>query len=109
MAGLMGFTGVSKAFGDVLSYLRLFALGLASASLALAFNGLARQVADAIPGVGLLLGLVVLVVGHSLNLLLAIVSGFVHGLRLNLIEFFNWSIKEEGRPFRAFLKREAAN
>ena len=109
MAGLMGFTGVSKAFGDVLSYLRLFALGLASASLALAFNGLARQVAGAIPGVGLLLGLVVLVVGHSLNLLLAIVSGFVHGLRLNLIEFFNWSIKEEGRPFRAFRKREAAN
>jgi len=109
LSGLMGFTGISKAFGDVLSYLRLFALGLASASLALAFNGLARQVADSIPGVGLLLGLVVLVVGHSLNLLLAIVSGFVHGLRLNLIEFFNWSIKEEGHPFRAFRKRETAN
>ncbi len=108
LAGLMGFTSVSKAFGDILSYLRLFALGLASSSLAIAFNNLAEQVANSRPGIGILFGLLVLLAGHTMNLGLAIVSGFVHGLRLNLIEFFSWSVKDEGRRFRAFEKSETA-
>lgn len=106
--GLLELTKVNRAFGDVLSYLRLFALGLASASLALAFNGLARQAADAVPGLGVLLAAVILIVGHGLNMLLAVVGGFVHGLRLNFIEYFNWSVDAEGTPFRAFAKRESA-
>lgn len=106
-AGLLELTKVNRAFGDVLSYLRLFALGLASASLAIAFNGLARQAADAVPGFGTLLALAVLAVGHGLNLLLAVVGGFVHGLRLNFIEYFNWSVDAEGTPFRAFARRES--
>jgi V/A-type H+-transporting ATPase subunit I len=106
LSGLMGFTGLSKAFGDILSYLRLFALGLASASLALAFNDLAKQASELVEGIGFLLAIIVLIIGHGLNLLLAIVSGFVHGLRLNLIEFFSWGVKDEGHPFRAFARRE---
>jgi V/A-type H+-transporting ATPase subunit I len=100
---------VSKLFGDVMSYLRLFALGLASASLALTFNQLAAEVHQAMPGTGLdiLLSLLILVLGHSINLLLAIISGFVHGLRLNFIEFFNWGLTEEGYPFQAFTKKES--
>jgi len=39
------------------------------------------------------------------NFALCIVSGFVHGLRLNFIEFFNWSMYEEGRPFKPFVKK----
>ena len=104
--GLMSLTKITNAFGDILSYLRLFALGLASASLAVAFNGLARDAHDSIPGFGFLLAIIVIVVGHTLNFVLAIVSGFVHGLRLNLIEFFNWSVPEEGTPFRVFRKNE---
>ncbi|HUI59708.1 MAG TPA: hypothetical protein VLX90_05770, partial [Steroidobacteraceae bacterium] len=99
--GLKGVTGVSKAFGDVLSYLRLFALGLASIKLAEAFNGLAAT-SFASRGVGVLLALLVLLVGHSINFAMGILSGVVHGLRLNLIEFFNWSLPEEGEVFRAF-------
>jgi len=102
--GLKGVTGVSKAFGDVLSYLRLFALGLASIKLAEAFNGLAAT-SFASRGVGVLLGLLVLLVGHSINFAMGILSGVVHGLRLNLIEFFNWSLPEEGEVFRAFEKK----
>jgi V/A-type H+-transporting ATPase subunit I len=108
LQGLQGLWRITNAFGDVLSYLRLFALGLASASLAIAFNDLAMQVADSVPGLGILLAGLVLLIGHTLNFVLAIVSGFVHGLRLNVIEFFNWSMKEEGRPFRAFEKKEVA-
>ena len=105
--GLSSLAGVSKLFGDVMSYLRLFALGLASASLALTFNQLAGQVYQAVPGLGLLLSLFILLLGHGINLLLAILSGFVHGLRLNYIEFFNWGLAEEGYPFQAFAKKES--
>ncbi len=102
--GLMGLTGVSKAFGDTLSYLRLFALGLASAQLAITFNQLASD-ASQIQGVGVLLGLLIFLLGHTLNLLLAVVGGVVHGLRLNCIEFFSWSLTDEGQPFEAFAMR----
>ena len=50
--------------------------------------------------------LLVLVLGHTLNLTLGIISGVVHGLRLNLIEFYKWSVFEEGSAFRAFRKKE---
>ena len=104
--GLLALTGLSKAFGDVLSYLRLFALGLASTSLALTFNQLAFGVIEAVPGVGVLLGILILLLGHLLNFVLSVVSGVVHGLRLNLIEFYHWGVSDEGYPFKAFAKKE---
>ncbi|TCK04918.1 V-type ATP synthase subunit I [Marinobacterium mangrovicola] len=104
--GLLALTGLSSMFGDVLSYLRLFALGLASASLALTFNQLAGEVATALPGMGVLLEVLILIVGHLLNFVLAVVSGVIHGLRLNLIEFYNWSLSDEGYLFQPFAKRE---
>ncbi|MEW4526674.1 ATPase V [Maioricimonas sp. JC845] len=106
--GLLGLTKVSGAFGDVLSYLRLFALGLASASLAMAFNDMAADIRSGMPRIGLLLALLVLAFGHSLNLLLGVSSGVIHGLRLNVIEFFNWGLKDEGRSFRPFRRREGS-
>jgi V/A-type H+-transporting ATPase subunit I len=104
--GLIALTQVTKIFGDTLSYLRLFALGLASASLALTFNDLARQVGAQVPGLGLLLQILLLLIGHGLNLALGLVSGVVHGLRLNYIEFYNWALSGEGYPFRPFKKTE---
>ena len=97
---------VTKIFGDVLSYLRLFALGLASASLAITFNQLAADVGDALPGIGFLLHILILLAGHLLNFVLTVVSGVIHGLRLNLIEFYNWSLADEGYPFQPFSKQE---
>jgi V/A-type H+-transporting ATPase subunit I len=104
--GLLALTQVTKIFGDTLSYLRLFALGLASASLALTFNDLARQVGAQVPGLGLLLQILLLLIGHGLNMALGLVSGVVHGLRLNYIEFYNWALSGEGYPFRPFKKTE---
>ncbi len=54
-------------------------------------------------------GILILLVGHLLNLLLAVVSGVVHGLRLNFIEFYKWALDGEGRPFQAFKKQEYPN
>jgi V/A-type H+-transporting ATPase subunit I len=102
--GVKGALELPKAFGDVLSYLRLFALGLASVKLAEAFNELAAA-SFATRGVGVLLGLLVLVAGHTINFSMGIMGGVVHGLRLNLIEFFNWSLPEEGQRFEALAKK----
>ena len=106
IGGLQALTNVTRAFGDVLSYMRLFALGLASASLAITFNQLAGDVAVAVPGIGMFLSILILLFGHVLNFILAVLSGVVHGLRLNFIEFYNWGVSEEGYPFRAFAKKE---
>ena len=106
LEGLRALSDITRIFGDVLSYLRLFALGLASASLALTFNELARQASASSEGLGLLLAILILLTGHTLNLMLAIISGVVHGLRLNYIEFYNWGLSGEGYPFRAFRKKE---
>ncbi len=105
--GLRGLTSVTKLFGDILSYLRLFALGLASASLAATFNDLAGQFRELHPGLGMLLSIVILLFGHAINVVIGIMSGVVHGLRLNYVEFFGWGLTEEGYPFRAFAKRES--
>ena len=106
LKGLGGLTGLSNAFGDALSYLRLFALGLATESLAVTFNGMAGQVKEALPGIGILFASLIVLLGHTLNFVLSLSSGFIHGLRLNFIEFFRWSIPEEGRPFNAFARKE---
>lgn len=103
--GLLALTGISRAFGDVLSYLRIFALGLASAQLAITFNDMAAASRENIAGLGTLVAILILVFGHGLNFLLAIMSGVVHGLRLNYIEFFNWGMAEEGYPYRPFSKK----
>jgi V/A-type H+-transporting ATPase subunit I len=107
--GVGSLTNISKLFGDVMSYLRLFALGLASASLAITFNQLAGQVYQSGVALAVPIALLILLLGHGINLVLAIISGFVHGLRLNFIEFFNWSLSEEGYPFKPFIKKELAS
>lgn len=106
LKGLMGLTRITGMFGDVLSYLRLFALGLASASLAAVFNDLAKQIYHEMSGFKIFLAVLILLVGHGINFVLALMSGFIHGLRLNFIEFFNWGLPEEGTPFKAFSKKE---
>jgi V/A-type H+-transporting ATPase subunit I len=107
IGGLLGLTKITSAFGDVLSYLRLFALGLASASLATVFNSAARGLYHKFAGLGLLFAIVLVVLGHGVNLILSIASAFIHGLRLNVIEFFNWGVQEEGTQYRPFVKKES--
>jgi len=81
---------------------------------ALTFNGLAKDAFSSEGGLGILFGILIMLVGHMLNLILGIVSGVVlilgivsgvvHGLRLNYIEFYKWALYGEGYPFKAFKK-----
>ncbi|NLF40563.1 hypothetical protein GX586_14050 [bacterium] len=77
---------VINFFGDTVSYLRLFAVGMASAAIAQAFNALAAGV-DLPLALRIPLVLVLLVGGHALNMVLGPLSVLVHGLRLNVLEF----------------------
>jgi V/A-type H+-transporting ATPase subunit I len=104
--GVISFYKITKAFGDVLSYMRLFALGLSSASLAVTFNQLAVSASESVPAGGFILFTLIILFGHVLNFILAIMSGVIHGLRLNLLEFYNWSIEGEGYPFEAFKRNQ---
>ncbi|MGF1679911.1 V-type ATP synthase subunit I [Photobacterium minamisatsumaniensis] len=104
--GAKAIYNITSAFGDILSYMRLFALGLSGASLAMTFNSLAGQVVEAQPVSGVLFGGLILLLGHVLNFALCIMSGVVHGMRLNVIEFVNWGLSDEGYPFKAFRKKE---
>lgn len=70
-----------QIFADGLSYLRLYALGLASAMMSLTFNDIAGDS-------GIFFGVIILFLGHSVNLTLAIVAGVIHGLRLNFLEWY---------------------
>ena len=106
LEGLQGLYNVTGAFGDILSYMRLFALGLSGASLALTFNNLAHEALASNPVAGVVFAAVILILGHTLNFALCIMSGVVHGMRLNVIEFVNWGMSDEGYPFKAFRKQE---
>ena len=76
--------------GDVLSYIRLYALGLAGGMLGGAFNDLGIMLKDGIPVPGLdWLGFAVIVLlGHALNLAMSCLGAFVHPLRLTFVEYF---------------------
>lgn len=104
--GLKAVYNITSAFGDVLSYMRLFALGLSGASLAMTFNSLAMGALHSSPVIGVLFAGLILLLGHVLNFALCIISGVVHGMRLNVIEFVNWGLSDEGYPFKAFSKKE---
>ena len=92
--------------GDVLSYLRLYALGLAGSMLGYAFNDLGKMVlGDGGFGFNWLAFLLIVIIGHSLNLAMAALGAFVHPLRLNFLEFFkNSGYEAEGRNYNPLVK-----
>ncbi len=73
-------------FVDVVSYLRLFAVGSAGVAVAGAFNDMAARI-GAGGGANILVAALVAVFGHTLNLLLCAMGVLVHGVRLNTLEF----------------------
>lgn len=85
--------------GDVLSYLRLYALGLAGAKLGEAFNAIGTQ-ALGDGGAGWIFFILIVIVGHTLNLAMCVLGAFVHPLRLNFLEFFkNSGYEGTGRRY----------
>jgi V/A-type H+-transporting ATPase subunit I len=104
LIGLNGALGVVQLLADCLSYLRLFALGLATMYMCQTFNMLAEMPFKSIPYVGFIPAVLILVSGHMINFVLGIMGGVVHGLRLNFLEWYRWCFEGDGLPFKPFRK-----
>jgi V/A-type H+-transporting ATPase subunit I len=91
--------------GDLLSYIRLFALGLSSAILGLVFNKLAMDLSPDIIVVKQLVFLIILIFGHGLNIFMSGLGSFVHPMRLTFVEFYkNAGFMGGGKEYKPFRK-----
>ncbi|MBN1885763.1 MAG: hypothetical protein JW876_09620 [Candidatus Krumholzibacteriota bacterium] len=100
--GLVGFYDVVSYFGDVLSYARLLALGLATSAIAIAVNDIAAMVMGLPYYTGYVAMVLVLLGGHLFNLAVNTLGAFVHSGRLQYLEFFGKFFNGGGREFRPF-------
>lgn len=103
------YNDVTGLMGDVLSYIRLFALGLSGGILALVFNDLALGLSPDIPVVKQLVMVVILIVGHGINIFMSSLSSFVHPMRLTFVEFYKNAGFEASQRAYEPLRKQAAN
>ena len=97
----------SGLLGDVLSYLRLYALGLAGSMLGMAFNSIGAMIlGDGSNWAMWIPFLLIVIVGHTLNIAMCVLGAFVHPLRLNFLEFFkNSGYEAAGRNYNPLKKQ----
>ena len=95
------FLNTISCFGNVMSYIRLFAVGMAGVAISQSFNGIAAGM----HGPMMILGVVVVLIGHALNLVMCFLSVVVHGVRLNVLEFSGQvGLEWTGIPYEPFKK-----
>jgi V/A-type H+/Na+-transporting ATPase subunit I len=97
--GLLEITTLVQVFGDILSYLRLYALGLAGGIVSATVNELAG-------GLIFVVGIVVIIIGHVINILLSVMGGVIHGLRLNFLEWYHYCFEGGGKNYTPLQKLE---
>ncbi len=90
--GLLELTKIIQIFADILSYLRLYALALAGSIISTIVNEISSSLF-------LMGGVIVLILGHGLNMTLSVAGGIIHGLRLNFIEWYHYSFFGGGKVF----------
>jgi len=96
------YTRVTGTFGDTLSYMRLFALGLATGIIASSVNTIAGMMWTSTPGK--IAAIVVLMFGHPFNITINALGGFIHSMRLQFVEFFTKFYEGGGTEFHPFKK-----
>ena len=95
------FLDTISCFGNVMSYIRLFAVGMAGVAISQSFNGIAAGM----HGPLIILGVVVVLIGHALNIVMCFLSVVVHGVRLNVLEFSGQvGLEWTGLPYEPFKK-----
>jgi len=97
MGGLSSLYGVTSYVSDILSYCRIFGMGLATTVIAMVFNTIAGLLMGG--AVGYVFGIVILTAGHVFNIAINALGAFVHSARLQYIEFFNKFYEGDGHAF----------
>jgi V/A-type H+-transporting ATPase subunit I len=93
----------TSLLGDILSYIRLFALGVSSAILGLVFNSMAMTMKPDNPVLGPLVMIIILVIGHGITIFMASLGAFVHPIRLTFVEFYkNAGFIGGGKAYKPF-------
>lgn len=91
--------------GDVLSYIRLFALGISSAVMGFVFNDLAISLSGSTPVISQLVMVIILLIGHSMNIFMSGLGSMVHPMRLTFVEFYkNAGFEGGGKKYSPFSK-----
>jgi V/A-type H+-transporting ATPase subunit I len=114
--GLYGLYDVTGVFGDILSYARLFALGLSTGIIGGVVNEISSTMIQSLSfsggfmailgSIGSILGfLAILVIGHIFNLLISALGAFIHTMRLQFVEFFTKFFEGGGEAFTPFKVR----
>ncbi|MBI4896280.1 MAG: V-type ATP synthase subunit I [Candidatus Aenigmarchaeota archaeon] len=101
--GVAGVIEIPGLISNALSYARLAAVGLASASLALVVNSMSGTLI-ATGGFGMVMGLIVILIGHTVNLMLGLMDAFLQSLRLHYVEMFSKFYGGNGKPYIPFGK-----
>jgi len=99
--GVLSLYDIIGYFSDILSYSRLFALGLSTAVLAVVVNNFVMLFKD-IPFVGFILAALVFIIGHFFNMLISGMGAFIHSTRLQYVEYFTKFYEGGGTPFKPF-------
>ncbi|OJH15764.1 ATP synthase subunit I [Borreliella bissettiae] len=94
-----------SGFADIISYIRLFAVGLAGLSISASFNTMSIPLLKSSNIGFVVVGIIVILFGHVLNIMLSLLSVIVHGVRLNMLEFSNHLGQEwSGYAYKPFRK-----
>lgn len=93
---------IINGFSDIISYIRLYAVGLSTVLMAASFNQMAigDGITTVVSGIGAVL---VLILGHGLNMILAAMAVLVHGVRLNMLEYAGHAeVEFSGNEYKPF-------
>ena len=104
--GAWALYNITGLVGDVMSYARIFGLGLSSGIIAMVVNTIAMAIAEGIPVVGWPIAILVLLGGHTFNFVMAMIGSVVHPARLQFLEFFGKFFEGGGRAYTPFQKLE---
>ena len=100
--GITGVIELPALFGNMLSYARLMAVGVASVSLAAVVNQLSGQLFTSGSIFLIIVGVFTLLIGHTINIILGVAEGILHPLRLHYVEFFGKFYKGSSTPYKPF-------
>jgi V/A-type H+-transporting ATPase subunit I len=94
-------------FGDIMSYVRIFGLGLASGIIGLVVNQMAGVAAGGAPVIGWIGAAIIFLFGHSFNFAMAVIGALVHPARLQFLEFYGTYFEGGGQPYEPLKRHES--